>query len=238
MPRGFDRKSVQIDTTLPGPAGEPMIQLTYPTRQGDTLTLQEWIPSTPDLSPPTPSQAGTGQPQIINCQCQNQMSSQCDMSDIEVVIEKLRIRVKLSIPNLIGMQDMQFVVKTLGPAANQQMFTSPQDIPLTYSLPPAVEIPTNQDGVQEVTLVVTPQGYSPANFSVKKDVPVRLIFRQLGQVGCGNELLYSWGSRQDAELILASSGDTQILEFTPAQSGEFVFHCPHFIYQGVMAVQE
>ena len=36
-------------------------------------------------------------------------------------------------------------------------------------------------------LVVSPGGYNPVHFAVKKDLPVRLIFTQLGDVGCGNE---------------------------------------------------
>jgi plastocyanin domain-containing protein len=84
--------------------------------------------------------------------------------------------------------------------------------------------------------VVTPQGYSPVHFSIKKDVPVRLIFRQLGEVGCGNELMIEWGRGKDATLILTSPSDKQVLEFTPGQAGEFRFNCPHLIYRGVMTV--
>jgi plastocyanin domain-containing protein len=111
-------------------------------------------------------------------------------------------------------------------------------VPVTHFLPPAVHVPINAAGIQELTLVVTPQGYSPAHLAVKVGVPVRLIFRQLGVVGCGNELLFQWGTGQSAELKLASPGDSQVLEFTPAQIGDFRFNCPHLIYVGGMTVQE
>ncbi len=77
-----------------------------------------------------------------------------------------------------------------------------KDVPVTYSLPPAVEVPLNDQGVQEVTLVVLPEGYNPAHFSVKKGLPVHLIFRQLGQVGCGDELIFTWGKGKSADLKL------------------------------------
>jgi len=238
LPRGLDREHVQIETGLPGPSGEAMIQLTYPARQGGTLVLSEWLPSTQDLIQSSCEAAGYGQPHVAGCRCLCSSHTQCDLSNFQVAVDNLRVQVQLSDPYLIGMQELQLILNTLGPAANQQMFSSPEDVPLSYSLPPAVEIPVNENGVQEFTLVVTPQGYSPVHFSLQKGVPARLTFRQLGQVGCGNELIFPWGSRQSAELILAAPADAQILEFTPVESGEFGFHCPHFIYQGVMVVQE
>jgi plastocyanin domain-containing protein len=113
-----------------------------------------------------------------------------------------------------------------------------EEIPVSYSVPPAVDIPVNADGVQELTLVVTPEGYSPVHFAVKKGVPVRLIFRQLGEVGCGDELVVQWGAGKSATLKLDSPGDKQVLEFTPGQVGEFRIHCPHEIYRGVMTVKD
>jgi plastocyanin domain-containing protein len=146
------------------------------------------------------------------------------------------VKVEFSAPNLIYYDQMQLLLGTLGPATNRQVYSSIEDVPLSFSVPPAVEIPTGADGVQEVTLVVSPQGYSPVHFSVKKDVRVRLIFRQLGQVGCGNELIFQWSTRKNATLILASESDKQVLEFTPGEAGEFQFNCPHLIYRGVMTV--
>jgi plastocyanin domain-containing protein len=133
---------------------------------------------------------------------------------------------------------LQFVLETLGPAANRQIYSSVQDVPLSLSMPEPVEAPVNSAGVQELTLVVSPQGYSPVHFAVKKGIPVRLSFRQLGQVGCGNELIFQWGSRESKTLILDSPADQETLEFTPAQAGEFRFNCPHLIYRGLMTVTE
>ncbi len=150
--------------------------------------------------------------------------------------EAVRVKVEFSSPNLLPYDELQFVLDTLGPAANRQIYSSIEDVPLSFSVPPPVEISIGSDGVQELTLVVTPEGYSPVHFSVKKDVPVRLIFRQLGEVGCGNELMIEWGRGKDATLTLDSPNDKKVLEFTPGQAGEFRFNCPHLIYRGVMTV--
>jgi plastocyanin domain-containing protein len=104
--------------------------------------------------------------------------------------------------------------------------------------PPPVEIAVNAQGIQELTLVVTPGGYSPLRFAVKKGIPVKLTFRQLGQVGCGNELIFPANPQSPSSLTLASEQDKQVLEFTPQQAGEFQFFCSHRMYRGVMTVRE
>jgi plastocyanin domain-containing protein len=101
-----------------------------------------------------------------------------------------------------------------------------------------VEVETNAEGVQEVVLVVTPGGYTPLRFAVKKGVPVRLIFRSLGQVGCGNELNFPTGGGGMAALTLSSPSDQQVLEFTPQETGAFEFFCGHLMYRGVMTVHD
>ncbi len=106
------------------------------------------------------------------------------------------------------------------------------------NLPPAEEVPINSEGVQEVMLVVSRSGYTPIHFSVKARTPVRLVFRQLGYVPGGNELLVRWGEKQQTYLILATPTDTKVLEFTPEEPGEFRFSCPHDWYEGVMTVLE
>ena len=84
------------------------------------------------------------------------------------------------------------MAESLGPASNRQVFSFVVEKPVIKEMapPPPMEIKINDQGVQELTLVVTPGGYSPLRFAVKKGVPVRLTFRQLGQVGCGNELIF------------------------------------------------
>lgn len=104
-------------------------------------------------------------------------------------------------------------------------------------LPPAEVIPVNAAGVQEVVLVISRSGYTPTHFAVKAGVPVRIVFRQLGYVPGGNILLVRWGTQQEQYLTLDSLSDTETLEFTPEEPGDFRFNCPHYWYEGVMTVQ-
>jgi hypothetical protein len=227
LPRSFMREELQINTENVGPQGQPMIELVYPTRRGETLTFYEWLPTDQEIQ----QSATAGR-----CSCGSQAA--VPSTDTSAQDDPLRVVGKVSSPDLITSEEARFVLDTLGPATNQQIFTSVKEVPLAYSLPPPVEVPINEAGIQEVTLVVTPSGYSPEHFAVKVDVPVVLTFRQLGQVGCGNELIFQWEKNETASLYLAFPTETQTLEFTPGETGEFPFNCPHYIYRGVMTVQD
>jgi hypothetical protein len=249
LPAGFNRSHAAVDPHLTGPGGVPMIQIRYLGRGGSALIFSEWLPDQPD--PAQSSSTETLQPQTVRCQCHCRSRSECDFTDMEVLIGALHVLVETTAPDAVATlpfdifyasevtaQQMQFILNTMGPATNQQIYSSMNDVPLTTSLPEAVDVPLNTSGVQEVTLVVTPQGYTPAHFAVQKGLPVRVIFRQLGDVGCGNELIFTWGQGQSADMRLASVDDAQTLEFTPGEAGTFPFHCPHFIYNGALTVQE
>jgi plastocyanin domain-containing protein len=92
--------------------------------------------------------------------------------------------------------------------------------------------------VQEVDLIITPGGYSPLRFSVQEDVPVKLTFRQLGRVGCGNELNLNYGPDLSVGLRLDDPSESAVAEFIPQQAGEFQFFCAHLMYKGLMTVRE
>jgi hypothetical protein len=230
LPNGFDREKMVISTDQPAPAGEAMVRLTYTTRKGYSLVISEWVPDDPALD-----QTGSN---ARSCMCVCRSRTECDLFGMDLTADSVRVSVRFSAPNLLSYEQLQFMLDTLGPATNLQVYSSIEEIPLSFSVPPAVDVPVNGNGVQELTLVVSPQGYSPVHFAVKKDVPVRLIFRQLGEVGCGNELIFQWGERESATLVLAAPSDTQVLEFTPGEAGEFRFNCPHLIYRGVMTVTD
>jgi hypothetical protein len=227
LPKRFARESVQVITDQLGPEGQPIIQLIYPAPGGENLTFYEWLPAEGDIQP-----TGT----TGKCMCM----AQVNIVPVETSLtgSSLRIRGVVSNPTIMSSEEARTALDTLGPATNQQIFTSLDEVPVAYSLSPAVDIPVNAQGVQEVTLVINPNGYTPEHFAVKKDIPVRLTFRQLGQVGCGNELIFEWGKGESETLYLASPGDVQVFEFTPGQTGEFAFNCPHYIYRGAITVQE
>lgn len=120
-----------------------------------------------------------------------------------------------------------------------EVATSLEDIAaMMADLPPAEEVPIGADGVQEIRLVVSRSGYTPVHFSVQRGVPVRLIFRQLGYVPGGNELNVRWGPNETTYVQLLSLTDSKQIEFTPPETGEYVYSCPHDWYWGVMTVLE
>jgi hypothetical protein len=116
---------------------------------------------------------------------------------------------------------------------------SPEEIAaLVDALPPVEEIPVNEEGVQSTVLVVSRSGYTPGHFAVKPGIPVRLTFRQLGYVPGGNILLIRWDEQPETSLVLTSPGDSEVIEFTPTEPGDYRFRCPHDWYEGVMTVQD
>jgi hypothetical protein len=234
MPKSFDREKAEIKVSEAGPGGEPMVQLTYKTSNGGTLYLREWVPVNPKLeilaaSRPIETKWGRGW----------LLSQGEDLAALWVDIGPLRVSVYSQSLDQIKKEEILMVADTLGPASNRQVFSFVVATSQVKELapPPPVEIPVNAQGVQEVTLVVTPGGYSPLRFAVKKDIPVRLIFRQLGEVGCGNELNFPADPSSPASLQLKSPSDQQVLEFTPRQAGDFQFYCSHQMYRGVMTVR-
>lgn len=238
LPADFDRKKVEIQTDQLSPQGEAMVRLIYPTSQGVRLTLTEWIPR--NLAPTDSTRQpfeGTAQ-NVQSCTCLCQDHNVCNLNHVVTQVGTLRVMAETTNWQVLPRSQVQTILSTLGPASGLQTFSSLEEVPLSYTVPPAVQVPVNEQGIQEIVLVVSASGYSPVHFAVKKDMPVRLIFRQLGQVGCGNELSIQWGPQRQAHLILTSPTAKQVIEFTPQQVGDYPFHCPHKIYQGVMTVQE
>jgi hypothetical protein len=225
LPKGFLREETQIIIDQVGPRGEPMVQLVYPTRRGDTLTFFEWLPDDQGEAD-----------QNLKCTCTCMSSMNCNLAEAGLSIGSMRLMLRVSSPTMLTIEQVRLIIDTLGPAMNSQIYSSMKEVPITFTVPPAVDVPLNTQGVQELTLVVTPNGYSPEHFAVQKGTPVVLTFRQIGQVGCGNELIFQWGDKDGATLKLVSSNDIQTLEFTPKETGDYRFNCPHLIYRGVMTV--
>lgn len=234
LPQEFDRKKMEISVNQSGPGGEPMVQLSYRTAQGAVLFVRQWVPVNPDMeilatSRPVETKWGKGW-----------LLTQGDsLVALWVDIGPLRTSVYSSNTDILPKERILEIAETLGPPSSQQVFTFEVATPVVKEMapPPPVEIPINAQGVQEFTLVVTPGGYDPLRFSVKVGVPVRMTFRQLGQVGCGNELNFPADPQNPSSLTLASESDEQVLEFTPQQVGDFQFFCAHRMYRGVMTVR-
>ncbi len=67
---------------------------------------------------------------------------------------------------------------------------------------------------------------------------MRVKFSQLGEVGCGNELIFPSDPQNLSALRLKNPQDEQTLEFTPKKAGEFQFYCGHRMFRGLLTVQE
>ena len=235
LPKEFDRAKVETQVTQSGPGGEPMVQLVYHTAKGAMLTVREWVPVNPAmeiLSASRPIETKWGKGWLL--------SQGTSLAVVWVDVGPLRVAVYSPSLDVLTREQLLAMAESLGPASNRQVFTFVVEKPVIKEMapPPPVEIAVNDQGVQELTLVVTPGGYSPLRFAVRKGIPVRLTFRMLGQVGCGNELLFPANPDSPSELKLKSPQDKQVLEFTPQRAGQFQFQCSHQMYRGIMTVRE
>jgi len=235
LPKSFDRAGMEIDISMTGPGGEAMVQLAYRTRTGDTLFIREWVPVNPDkeiLAASRPIQTKWGQGWLLR---QGE-----GLAAIWVDIGPLRASIYTPRQGEIQKETLLAIAENMGPASNRQVFDFILQPPEVRQVepPPPLEIPINEQGVQEVDLIVTPGGYSPLRFSVQVDVAVRLTFRQLGRVGCGNELNLPYGTNLSAGLRLNDSNDKAVFEFTPKEPGDFTFFCSHLMYKGIMTVRQ
>ena len=84
-----------------------------------------------------------------------------------------------------------------------------------------------QDGVQVVRMTQTANGYSPANFTVAKGIPVRWIIDSKSRSSCAASILASkLGIRR-----LLNPGEN-VIEFTPTETGQIKFTCSMGMYGG------
>jgi len=234
LPKAFDRAGMELSVHQTGPGGEPMVQLTYRTKNEETLFVREWVPVNPEkeiLAASRPVQTKWGQGWMLR---QGEA-----LIAIWVDIGPLRASIYTRDQNVLPREELLAVAETMGPASNRQVFDFLLNPPEVRAVepPPPIEAEINAEGIQEIDLIVTPGGYSPLRFSVLKDVPVRLTFRQLGRVGCGNELNLPYGTNLAAGLKLKDPQDVQVFEFTPKEAGEYTFFCAHVMYKGIMTVR-
>lgn len=235
LPKGFDRTNAEITINELGPGGEPMVQLAYRDKKGNSLFFREWVPVNPDmetLAASRPVQTKWGKGWLLR-----QGES---LVALWVDIGPLRVSIFTPNPTQLPAEQILGIGDNMGPASNRQVFNFLLETPKVAEVPPPppVEIPINEQGVQVVDLIVTPGGYSPLRFSVKAGVPVHLTFRQLGEVGCGNELIFPADPENPTALYLESESAVAEYDFTPQTLGEFMFYCSHQMYRGIMKVHE
>ena len=92
-----------------------------------------------------------------------------------------------------------------------------------------VEIPADA-----VRISITKNGYEPASVELKKGAPAKLAFTRTDAENCGGTVVFpSLGIKRDLPV-----GKTEIIEFTPSESGDISFGCGMGMYKGVLAISE
>jgi len=236
LPRPFNRAKAEISVDQTGPGGEPMVQIAYRTRDETTLFVRQWVPVNPDkeiLAGSRPIQTKWGRGLLLTQGGEGMIALWLD-------IGPLRVSVYTENTRLVSREQLLNIGETMGPASNIQVFSFSLEQPHIKDMapPPPFEVKVNDAGIQEFTLVVTPGGYSPTRFVVRKGIPARMTFRALGNVGSGMTLIFATNSTTSEALTLKSLDDKQVFEFTPSEAGSFEFFCSHRMYRGIMTVVE
>jgi len=235
LPHGFDRTDVDVSVNRTGPAGEPAADVVYRGKNNSFIFIHQWVPANPDL------ETLNGSRVIETKWGKSWLLTQGTDGLIAVWVDIGPLRVSLSSSNrdVISREQLVLSAETLGLASNLQAYSFASTLPQIKDMapPPPFEVSINDSGIQEFNLVITPGGYSPMRFAVKRGIPVKLNFRAMGQVGCGNTLIFPADTQNPTALTLKSSEDLKILEFTPAFTGDFQFECTNNCYRGVMTVR-
>lgn len=238
MPKGFDREEVVIKVdTASGPSGEPVADLTYRNLgKKAAIFIRQWVPGNPDLENLVgsfPIETKWGKGYLM------EQGKGTVIGTVWVVVGQLRVSVQSSNLDVVSKEQLVQMANTLGLASEDQIYTFTTDPVTIHGIapPPPFEVQLNSEGIQEFNLTITPGGYTPIRFAVKKDIPVKVNFRSLGDVGCGKTLIMPYGPNS-AGAQLKDSTDLQVVEFVPKEAGEFRFYCGSNHWRGVMTVRE
>ena len=97
-----------------------------------------------------------------------------------------------------------------------------------------VDRPQQKDSeVQSVRVVLADNGYEPASFQLKRDLPARVTFVRESKTTCGTEIVIP---EYQVKCALPLN-EPVVVEFTPNKSGEFTFACGMGMLRGKIIVQ-
>lgn len=239
MPKGFDRETVDLKVDqYSGPSGAPQASLIYRNlRKAAAIFINQWVPSDPE------HETLVGSRPIVTRWGKGLLLSErggTGMGNLWVDIGQLRVSVSSSSLNVASAEQLLQIANTLGLASEDQVYTFKTEPISIYAVapPPPFEVLLNSAGVQELNLTITPGGYSPIRFVVKRGAPVKVNFRLLGEVGCGNVGVIDMGKNGTIGLVVSKDRPLSVVEFTPEETGDFQIYCTHYTYRGIMTVRE
>ncbi|MBI4785501.1 MAG: cupredoxin domain-containing protein [Chloroflexi bacterium] len=234
LPSGLDRANVKIQVSPPSSGRGPTVELEY-RGPASAVIVREWMPGRASQETligalPIDTKWGKG---LLRAESQQTLAVWADIGSV-------RVGVYSPPGSVLSREELLGILETMGPAANRQVSSYLKEkSPIRAAAPPPpVEVKTNPQGIQEINLIVTPSGYSPARFALQKGIAARLTFRQLGRVGCGNILVFPASPSSPTILRLASPQDKQVLDFIPTVAGTFEFHCEDNHYKGILIVRD
>jgi len=89
------------------------------------------------------------------------------------------------------------------------------------------------NGVQEVTINISDNGYSPDNIRIKKGAPVKVTLKTVNTFGCARAFVVP---SLNIQKNLPKNGEDSF-EFTPDKAGEILFSCTMGMYRGQFVVE-
>lgn len=88
------------------------------------------------------------------------------------------------------------------------------------------------NGVQEVTINITNNGYQPNRLKVKSGQPVKLTLQSKDAYTCASAFVF----KEFGIATFLEANDTETFTFTPTKPGKYQFTCSMGMYTGIMEV--
>jgi hypothetical protein len=233
LPKGFNRAQVEIRVDQNGPAGEPAVDLTYRGKNDASVYLHQWVPFNPALETLSGSriiETNWGKSWLLTQGTDGLVALWVDVGPLRVSLS--------SSQDVVSREQLVEAANTLGVASDLQAFTYVTELPQIKDIapPPPFVVQLSSYGIQELNLTITPGGYSPLRFSVKKGIPVKINFRALGEVGCGKVLIFPLGNGNNQSATATKDKPGESFQFTPQEIGDVEFFCSSYHYRGIMTV--
>jgi hypothetical protein len=236
LPKGFDRAAVDIKINQNGQGGQPAVAMVYRTTKGASIFINQWVPANPEM------EILSGSRIIETRWGKSWLLSQGTEGLINVWVDVGPLRVSLATANrdVVSREQLVMAAETLGLASDLQSYSFVTEFPQIKDMapPPPFKVAVNSQGVQEFNLTITPGGFTPIRFEVQKGIPVKITFRALGEVGCGNTITIPTEGGNYGVLEVTKTKLSDSLTFTPHEAGQFKFFCSSDHYRGIMFVRE